>query len=140
MKRCGVAKAVPLLREPEALWRRAFEALPELGRAVTVPVATWRPEPILAEIFEEILPDVLNSMYGLEEMPMVRLEETVWLACQEYFVLDQEEERLRDLWRREAARDLGRMFEVLSGPGVVELTRDPATGSSPRARDAPPPR
>jgi hypothetical protein len=121
-----VAKAAALLRDPEALWRRAFEVLPELGRVITVPVATWRPEPVLAEIFDEILPDVLNSMYGLDEMPVVRLEETVWLACQEYFVLDQEEGRLRDLWRREAARDLGRMFEVLSDLGAVELTRGPA--------------
>ncbi|TYB53457.1 hypothetical protein FXF51_49295 [Nonomuraea sp. PA05] len=121
-----VAKAAPLLRDPEALWRRAFEVLPELGRVVTVPVATWRPEPILAEIFEEILPDVLNSMYGLDEMPLVRLEETVWLACQEYFVLDQEDERLRDLWRREVARDLGRMFEALSDLGAVELTCGPS--------------
>ncbi|UBU11509.1 hypothetical protein [Nonomuraea gerenzanensis] len=121
-----VAKAAPLLRDPEALWRRAFEVLPELGRVVTVPVTTWRPEPILAELFEEILPDVLNSMYGLDEMPVVRLEETVWLACQEYFVLDQGEERLRDLWRREVALDLGRMFAVLAELGVVELSRGPA--------------
>ncbi|GAA2216057.1 hypothetical protein GCM10009850_115260 [Nonomuraea monospora] len=121
-----VAKAAPLLRDPEALWRRAFEVLPELGRVVTVPVTTWRPEPILAEIFREILPDVLNSMYGLDDMPVVRLEETVWLACEEYFVLDQENERLRDLWRREVAQDLGRMFEVLSDLGAVELTRGPA--------------
>ncbi|MGW4794351.1 hypothetical protein ACWEPC_18300 [Nonomuraea sp. NPDC004297] len=70
--------------------------LPELGRVVTVPVATWR------------------------------LEETVWPACQEYFVRDQEEERLRDLWRREAVRDLGRMFEVSSDLGAVELTRGSA--------------
>ncbi|QYC45174.1 hypothetical protein Nocox_38120 [Nonomuraea coxensis DSM 45129] len=120
-----VAKAAPLLRDPETLWGRAFEVLPELGRAVTVPVATWRPEPILAEIFDEILPDVLNSMYGLDEMPVVRLEETVWLACQEYFVLDEEERRL-GLLRREVARDLGRMFDVLSDLGAVELTRGPA--------------
>ncbi|GAA0947171.1 hypothetical protein [Nonomuraea longicatena] len=120
-----VAKAAPLLRDPESLWRRAFEVLPELGRVVTVPLA-WRAEPILAEVFDEILPDVLNSMYGLGEMPVVRLEETVWLACQEYFDLDQEEGRLHDLWRREAARDLGRMFEVLSDLGAVELTRGPA--------------
>ncbi|MFD2348658.1 hypothetical protein ACFSTC_03485 [Nonomuraea ferruginea] len=120
-----VAKAVPLLRDPETLWGRAFEVLPELGRVVTVPVATWRPEPILAEIFDEILPDVLNSMYGLDEMPVVRLEETVWLACQEYVVLDEEEHRL-DLLRREVARDLGRMFEILSDLGAVELTHGPA--------------
>ncbi|MGI5273324.1 hypothetical protein ACQEUU_29535 [Nonomuraea sp. CA-218870] len=120
-----VAKAAPLLRDPETLWRRAFETLPELGRAVTVPVTTWRPEPILAEVFDEILPDVLNSMYGMDEMPVVRLEETVWLACQEYFVLDQEK-RLLDLWRREVAQDLGRMFEILSDLGAVELSRGPA--------------
>ncbi|PRX52628.1 hypothetical protein B0I32_13125 [Nonomuraea fuscirosea] len=59
-------------------------------------------------------------------MPVIRLEETVWLACQEYFVLDQEDDRLRDFWRREAARDLARMFEVLSDLGAVELTRGPA--------------
>ncbi|MEW9555146.1 hypothetical protein [Nonomuraea sp. NPDC050783] len=121
-----VAKAAPLLRDPEALWRRAFEVLPELGRVVTVPVATWRPEPILAEVFEEILPDVLNSMYGLAEMPVVRLEETVWLACQEYFVLGEEEEGPRDLRRRGTAVDLGRMFEVLAELGAVELSRGPA--------------
>ncbi|MDA0631900.1 hypothetical protein OUY22_00600 [Nonomuraea sp. MCN248] len=120
-----VAKAAPLLRDPETLWRRAFEVLPELGRVVTVPVATWRPEPILAEVFDEILPDVLNSMYGMDEMPVIRLEETVWLACQEYFVLDQEK-RLLDFWRREVARDLGRMFEILSDLGAVELSRGPA--------------
>ncbi|WP_245642550.1 hypothetical protein [Nonomuraea candida] len=121
-----VAKAAPLLRDPEALWRRAFEVLPELGREVTVPVGTWRPVPLLAEVFEEVLPDVLNTMYGLDDLPVVRLEETVWLACQEYFVLDEQEERLRDLWRREVARDLGRVFEVLSDLGAVELIRGPA--------------
>lgn len=68
-------------------------------------------------------------MYGPDEMPMVRLEGTVCLACQEYFVLGQEEEHLRDLWCREATRDLGRMFEVLS-----ELW---GRGARPRARRPP---
>ncbi|MFG1948753.1 hypothetical protein [Nonomuraea sp. NPDC048826] len=121
-----VAKAAPLLRDPEALWRRAFEALPELGRAVTLLPGSWRPEPILAGIFDEILPDVLNTMYGMDDMPVVRLEETVWLACQEYYLFDPKDERLLDLWRRDSARDLGRMFEVLSDLGAVELTRGPA--------------
>ncbi|MFC7648531.1 hypothetical protein ACFQX6_54900 [Streptosporangium lutulentum] len=33
-----VAKAAPLLRDPEALWRRAFETFFDLGRAVCTPV------------------------------------------------------------------------------------------------------
>ncbi|PRX52629.1 hypothetical protein B0I32_13126 [Nonomuraea fuscirosea] len=53
-----------MLRDPEALWRRAFEVLPELGQVVTMPVATWRPEPVPAEVFDEILPDVLTPLAG----------------------------------------------------------------------------
>ncbi len=31
------------------------------------------------------MPDVLNSVYGMASpMPVARLEETVWLVCQDY--------------------------------------------------------
>ncbi|MEO3872437.1 hypothetical protein ABGB18_26790 [Nonomuraea sp. B12E4] len=122
-----VAKAAPLLRDPEALWRRAFETLFDLGQVITPPATTWQPRSMLTDAFDEILPDVLNSMYGLGTMPMIRLEESVWLACQEYFVFDPaKDERQVDLWRRVVGRDLERTFEILSALGAVELTRGPA--------------
>ncbi|MFC5831046.1 hypothetical protein [Nonomuraea insulae] len=122
----AVAKAGPLLRDPEALWNRAFEVLPELGDVITTPVATWRPVSLLGDAFDELLPDVLNTMYGMDDIPLVRLEETVWLACQEYFVVDDQQEHIQELWRGQAARDLRRAFEVLVDLGAVELTRGPA--------------
>ncbi|MEV0384270.1 hypothetical protein [Nonomuraea sp. NPDC050643] len=121
-----VAKATPLLRDPEALWRHAFDLLPKLGQVIIAPIATWRPAALLADAFDEILPDVLNTIYGMDDMPMIRLEETVWLACQEFFVLDDQEEHLRDLLRRQVATDLKRTFEVLSDLGAVTLTHGPA--------------
>ncbi|MFB4281938.1 hypothetical protein ACBJ59_42065 [Nonomuraea sp. MTCD27] len=121
-----VAKAAPLLRDPEALWSRAFAVLPHLGGVITTPVATWRPAALLAELFDEILPDILNTLYGMDDMPVTRLAETVWLACQTSFVFDDAEPHLRDLWREQVAHDLESTFAVLSDLGAVELTRGPA--------------
>ncbi|SEF55742.1 hypothetical protein SAMN05444920_10165 [Nonomuraea solani] len=116
-----VTKAAPLLRDPETLWQQAFEALPYLGRAVT-----GQPGSLLADAFDLILPDVLNTIYGMDDMPVIRLQETVWLACQEYFVLDDKEEHIRDVLRRETAEDLTRTLEVLSDLGAIDLFHGPA--------------
>ncbi len=119
-----VAKAAPVLRDPEALWSRAFEVFFELGAAIGVPAATWSASSLLVETFDEVLPDVLNSAYGMPSpVPLARLKETVWLTCQEYFVLDQAGDDVRQkLWRRLVERDLLMAFEVLSELGVVELS------------------
>ncbi|PZG12847.1 hypothetical protein, partial [Nonomuraea aridisoli] len=114
-----VAKAGPLLRDPFELWRRAFTVFPDLGRWVCTS------ESPLAGSFPETLPDLLNSMYGLDAMPVARLEETVWLACRDYFLdgfLLSDDESGRE-W---VAHDLGRTFEILSDLGAVELTHGPA--------------
>ncbi|MET8050076.1 hypothetical protein ABZU75_21005 [Streptosporangium sp. NPDC005286] len=117
-----VAKAAPLLRDPEALWRRAFEAVFELGTEICTPAYGWAASSMLATAFDLLLPDVLNTMYSLPTpIPVARLQETVWLACQEYFLLDPEEDGFRqDLWRRQVARDLLAVFDTLAGLGAVE--------------------
>lgn len=110
-----VAKAAPLLRDPLTLWRHAFDALPELGTSVCTSHSA------LSGLFWAVLPDILNSMYGLGAMPVARLEETVWHACRDHFVAGD------DTYAREAvAADLRETFEVLSGLGAVVLTHGPA--------------
>ncbi|MEV4555146.1 hypothetical protein [Nonomuraea wenchangensis] len=118
-----VAKAAPLLRDPAALWQRAFDVLPELGGMVTTPVATWRPVFLLAEVFPEVLPDLLNTLYGMADVPVPRLAETVWLSCQGYFLIEEDR---ADLWRAELERDLLRAFQALADLGAVELRSGPA--------------
>ncbi|GIH99837.1 hypothetical protein [Planobispora takensis] len=118
-----VAKAAPLLRDPLALWRRAFETFFEVGRAVCAQPG-WAPVSLLSEIFEEIMDDVLNSVYGMPApMPVVRLRETVWLACSEYLWFSPDEDDLRhDAWRARVDRDLDRALAVLAELGAVELS------------------
>ncbi|MET8867841.1 hypothetical protein ABZW11_33325 [Nonomuraea sp. NPDC004580] len=119
----AVAKAAPLLRDPEALWQRAFDALPELGRAITgrtdgAPFTLF---------FDELLPDLLNTLYGMDDMPVARLEETVWLACREYEHYFAGDRRASStVLRRRLGDDLVRTFDVLADLGAVELSRGPA--------------
>ncbi|WP_051752782.1 hypothetical protein [Streptosporangium amethystogenes] len=117
-----VAEAAPVLRDPEALWRRAFEAVFELGTAICRPTLGRAGSAMLVTAFDVLLPDVLNTMYGMPiPIPVARLQETTWLACQEYFLLDTKKGRSRqDVWRREVERDLLAVFDVLSRLGVVE--------------------
>ncbi|MEU4534481.1 hypothetical protein AB0G15_06430 [Streptosporangium sp. NPDC023825] len=119
-----VAKAAPLLRDPEALWRRAFEAAFELGTAICAPTSGWSGSSMLVTAFDELLPDVLNTLYSLPApIPVARLQETVWLACQAYFLLDPEENGVRqDVWRRQVDEDLLAVFDALSRLGAVETS------------------
>ncbi|AWS46199.1 hypothetical protein [Streptosporangium sp. 'caverna'] len=119
-----VAKAAPLLRDPEALWRRAFETFFDLGGVVCAPDAFWGRSSPMTLTFDEILPDVLNTIYSIPHpTPVVRLQETVWLACREYLWLDDEEEDpSTESLRPGVERDLLRALEVLAGLGAVELS------------------
>jgi hypothetical protein len=118
-----VAKAVPLLRDPEALWRRAFETFFDLGEVICVPVTVWDRSSPLSLMFDEMLPDVLNSVYSIPHpMPVVRLQETVWLACQEYFWLDDEEDSSQEFLRQIVEADLLQALKVLAELGAVELS------------------
>ncbi len=119
-----VAKAAPLLRDPEALWRRAFEAVFELGAAICAPASGRSASSMFVTAFDELLPDVLNTMYSLPApIPVARLQETVWLACQAYFLLDPEENGFRqDVWRRQVDEDLLAVLDALSRLGAVETS------------------
>ncbi|MFC4061985.1 hypothetical protein ACFOWE_27095 [Planomonospora corallina] len=119
-----VAKAAPLLRDPLALWRRAFEVFPDLGEALCAPPEGWAPVSLLAVDFDELLPDALNSVYGLPHpMPTSRLAETMWYACTEYlWDLSGEDDPRRKSLRGRFDRDVERAFAVLAELGAVELS------------------
>lgn len=73
------AKATPVLRDGLAPWTAAFDALP--GPGTLVAPTGWAHEHtlMLDAILDDVLPDVLNTIYGLPEpMPLIRLAEAVW--------------------------------------------------------------
>lgn len=125
----AVARTAPLLRDPEGLWRRAFHALPSLGPFV-IRRTTASPFTLF---FPDLLTGLLNTLYGMDDMPVARLAETVWLTCRKHH------HRIPTGWndgrkptddlmetRRRLAEDLARTFDVLADLGAVELTRGPA--------------
>lgn len=61
----AVAKARPVLNDPLALWQRAFEALFELREALIGDRDGYRPTSMLYAVYEDILPDILNTLYSL---------------------------------------------------------------------------
>lgn len=106
-----VAKAAPLLREPERLWSRAFESFFDLGAAIG---ASRSP---LARLFDEIVDDALNSVYGMPApMPVARLTEPILLACEDYLGFDD------GVWREQVRQGLDSTFEALAALGAVELS------------------
>jgi hypothetical protein len=118
-----VAKAAPLLRDGLALWTAAFDALPTLE--LLVRPGTWVAEHtrMLDSILDDVLPDVLNAVYGLPEpIPVIRLAESVWSACTEAFYLDTLDPATTTRWREGVGTDLRRLLAVLAELGAVELT------------------
>jgi hypothetical protein len=116
-----VAKFKPLLDDSLALWLKAFETVVDLDD-VLFPPNTWHGS-MLAEAYDVLLPDVLNTTYGLPApIPLVRLEESVWHACHEMFAIDAASELAQDLWREGIGRDLRRVLQLLADLGAVDLT------------------
>ncbi|WP_158895143.1 hypothetical protein [Amycolatopsis anabasis] len=118
-----VAKAAPLLRDSLALWTAAFDALPTLE--LLVRPDSWAAEHtrMLDRILDEVLPDVLNTVYGLPEpIPVIRLAEGVWSACTEAFYLDALDPATAARWREGVGADLRRLLGLLAEFGAVELT------------------
>ncbi|WP_282781249.1 MULTISPECIES: hypothetical protein [unclassified Nocardia] len=117
-----VAKARPLLRDPLSLWRRAFDAVlasPEIVYGTT----RFDELALLSDVHELVLPDMLNTLYGMPHpMPLRRLEEPVWAQWSENYAdfplsgspLDE---------RARIRADLLTAFQVLDRLGAVELTR-----------------
>ncbi|MEV5895326.1 hypothetical protein [Nonomuraea fuscirosea] len=104
--------AADLITDPEALWRRAFDVLPELGQGAAAS---------LPRLFGRLLPVVLDTLYGMDDVPLARLEQVARPACRQGF----DENLARETRRHCLARDLARTLEVLSDLGAVELTRGP---------------
>ncbi|MFG1968314.1 hypothetical protein ACGFJC_03275 [Nonomuraea fuscirosea] len=104
--------AADLIEDQEALWRRAFDVLPELSRGAAT---------ALPRLFGRLLPVVLDTLYGMDDVPLARLEQIARPACRQGF----DENLARETRRHCLARDLARTLEVLSDLGAVELTRGP---------------
>lgn len=118
-----VAKAAPLLRDSLVLWTAAFDALPALD--LLVRPRSWVAEHtrMLDAILDDVLPDVLNTVYGLPEpMPVIRLAESVWTACAEAFDLDALGATAVTRWREGVGADLRRLLGELAEFGAIELT------------------
>lgn len=118
-----VAKSAPLLRDGLALWTAAFDALPAMD--LLVRPRSWVAEHtrMLDSILDDVLPDVLNTVYGLPEpMPVIRLAESVWTACAEAFYLDELDPTAVTRWREGVGADLRRLLGELAEFGAVELT------------------
>jgi hypothetical protein len=78
---------------------------------------------MLDGIIDDVLPDVLNTVYGLPEpMPVIRLAESVWSACTESFYLDALDPATATRWREGIGVDLRRLLGELAEFGAVELT------------------
>src|SRR5439155_18008497 len=103
-------KNAPLLRDSLALWTAAFDTLPThglLGRP-----NSWAAEHtrMLEDILDEVLPDVLNTVYGMPEpVPVIRLAESVWSACTQAFYLDALDPATATRWREGVSADLRRL-------------------------------
>ncbi len=122
-----VAKSQPLLRAGLALWTAAFNTFNELADAVVQPRVYGHAPGMLHDVFDEAVPDVLNTIYGMPApVPVERLAESVWLSCQTAFDLDDEDESRQSIWRQTVEADLRRMLRILAEAGGVEQAIGPA--------------
>lgn len=116
----AVARARPALQDALALWLRAFEALFEL-RGPLLGARAWRPESMLFDLYDEVLPDVLNTLYSLPEpMPWPRLRDSVHLAYRAAFSLPEDDDLRVRMWLEHADADLHRVLDVLEDLGAIE--------------------
>ncbi|HZE42103.1 MAG TPA: hypothetical protein VE172_25180, partial [Stackebrandtia sp.] len=115
-----LARTAAVVRSPLRLWRAAFEAVSRIGPELCRP-PRGENRSMLAPIFGDVVPDVLNSLYSLPHpMPLVRLEETVWRhGCGSYFDVDQYTGYYERDRRRLVHRDLDRLWRLLSGLGAI---------------------
>ncbi|MCK8437805.1 hypothetical protein G3I77_33840 [Streptomyces sp. D2-8] len=117
----AVAKARPVLADPLQLWSRAFDALLELRQALIGARSGWHVESMLFDIYDEMLEDVLNTLYSLPyPMPWPRLRDSVHLGYRARFRLDGGSDLQHRMWFEHADRDLRAVFDVLVDLGAVE--------------------
>ncbi len=86
------------------------------------------PPSLLYEVYPDVLPDVLNTLYSLPEaMPWPALREAVHLACRAAFDLDHIQAPVQVAWLRRADADLRRVLTVLERLGALECQRGMAS-------------
>jgi hypothetical protein len=124
-----VAKARPLLADAEAPWQRAFEAAFAIADAVCRP--TWIDEPPspVQQTYDVVVPDVLASIYSMEEpVPVPRLTESVWQGVEARFDLDHVSSFALESLRARTDRDVDHIFDAFEALGAVTSVRATADG------------
>ncbi|WP_405652676.1 hypothetical protein [Streptomyces sp. NBC_00019] len=117
----AVAKARPVLADPLQLWSRAFDALFELRQALIGARSGWHVESMLFDIYDEMLEDVLNTLYSLPyPMPWPSLRDSVHLGYRARFHLDAGPDLQHRMWFEHADRDLRSVLDALVDLGAVE--------------------
>ena len=124
-----VAKARPLLADAEALWQRAFEAAFAISDVVCRPAWADEPPSPVQQTFDVVVPDVLASIYSMEEpVPVPRLAESVWQGVQARFDLDHASSYALESLRARTNRDVEHVFDAFEALGAVTSVRAMADG------------
>jgi hypothetical protein len=115
-----VAKARPVLADPETLWERAFEAAFGIGDAVCRPIWPDEPPSPVQVLYDVIVPDVLATIYSMEEpVPVARLAESVWDSVRAHFDVDSLSPLSQSGVRGRAGNDLAHIFDAFEALGAV---------------------
>ncbi len=124
-----VAKARPVLADPEALWERAFEAAFGIGDAVCRPIWPDEPPSPVRLLYDVIVPDVLATIYSMEEpVPVARLAESVWDSVGAHFDVDSLSPLSQSGVRGRADDDLEHIFDAFEALGAVTSLHGVASG------------
>ena len=124
-----VAKARPLLADAEALWQRAFEAAFAISDVVCRPAWADEPPSPVQQTFDVVVPDVLASIYSMEEpVPVPRLAESVWQGVEARFDLDHASSYALESLRARTNRDVEHVFDAFEALGAVTSVRAMADG------------
>jgi hypothetical protein len=123
-----VAKARPLLADAEALWQRAFEAVFAIGAAACPPIWADEPPSPVQRLYDVIVPDVLASIYSMEEpVPVPRLAASVWQTVESRFDLGFLSPLGLMGLRGRADNDVERIFDAFEALGAVTSARGMAS-------------
>jgi hypothetical protein len=124
-----VANARPLLADAEALWQRAFEAGFAISDVVCRPAWADEPPSPVQQTFDVVVPDVLASIYSMEEpVPVPRLAESVWQGVEARFDLDHASSYALESLRARTNRDVEHVFDAFEALGAVTSVRAMADG------------
>ncbi|MFF6980328.1 hypothetical protein ACFZAV_22090 [Streptomyces sp. NPDC008343] len=120
----AVAKARPVLADPLQLWLRAFDTCFELRQALVGARSGWHVESMLFDVYEEVLEDVLNTLYSLPyTMPWPHLRDSVHQAYRAGFRFDDGADLQHRMWFEHADRDLRVVLDALVDLGAIECDR-----------------